>query len=295
MTVDGMRDQLVFISYRREDTGPGALALRAELDIRLDGAPVFVDVNRIQGGDLWSDVLDDALSKARILIALIGPAWVGPRPNGPDRIHDADDWVRKECARALRHPSGAVLPVLLGGARLPPLEELPEDLWPMLSLQALPLRIDSWDADLRAICTRMHERFGVRLKQPGKFLPNPSQLKRLVDPLSDEKLDAYQAEGALPGWRVETVHDVMGSGAVREFLKKTYRFDKDSSAFDFIHSLKGVTRKFKHHPIVEAKYADVTIRLSTWDAGHYITHFDVTIAIAVEKLSRRWRQRDDAV
>lgn len=292
--VSGMRDQLIFVSYRREDTGPGALALRAELDLRLDGAPIFVDLNRIQGGDLWSEVLDDALKKARILIALIGPAWLGPRPNGGYRIHDEDDWVRKECARALRHSPAAVLPVLLGGASMPRIDDLPEDLAPITSLQALPLRLDSWDPDLRAICLRMHERFGVRLRQEGKFLPLPSTLKRLVDPLSDAKLNAYQTEGELPGWRVETIHDVMGSGAVREFLKKTYRFTKDSFAFDFMHSLKSVTKKNKHHPIIEAKYADVSIRLSTWDAGHCITHFDIATAIAVDKLARRWRQREDA-
>lgn len=286
-----MRDQLVFVSYRREDTGPGALALRAELDLRLDGAPVFVDLNRIQGGDAWSDVLDDALSKAQIFIALIGPAWTGPRPGAASRIKEENDWVRKECARALRHPSRAVLPVLLGGASLPAPEELPDDLQSMLSYQALPLRLDSWDGDLRAICTRMHEKFGVGLKQDGKFLPTPSQLKRLVDPLSDSKLEAYHSEGALPGWKVEMIHDAMGSGAVREFLKKTYRFEKDSSAFDFIHALKGVTKKHKHHPIIESKYADVTIRLSTWDAGHYVTHFDVSVAMAVDKLAGRWRQR----
>lgn len=287
-----MRDQLVFISYRREDTGPGVLALRAELDLRLDGVPIFVDLNRIQGGAPWNDILDDALTKARILIALIGPNWVGPLPDGSNRITADDDWVRRECARALRHPSRAVLPVLLGNAPLPKAEQLPEDLLPMLEIQTLPLRLESWDNDLREICAVLQTRFGVRAKPQGKYLPEPTKLKRLVDPLSDVKLDAYRNEGDLPGWSMETVHDAMGAGAVREFLKKTFRFASDASAFDFIHRIKSLAKKHKHHPIIEAKYADVTIRLSTWDAGHYVTHFDVAMAIALDRLARKWRQRE---
>lgn len=123
------------------------------------------------------------------------------------------------------------------------------------------------------------------------MLPPSSAIKRLVDPLSDEKLDAYQREGRLPGWAVETVHDVTVTGAVREFLCKKFMFAKDSDAFTFMHRMSDVTRKLKHHPIIEAKYADVTVKLSTWDAGHYITDFDVQMAIALEKLAKRWRQR----
>jgi hypothetical protein len=52
-----MRGLLVFVSYRRDDTGPFVLALRSELELRPDGVPVFVDVNRIQGGDRWPEAL----------------------------------------------------------------------------------------------------------------------------------------------------------------------------------------------------------------------------------------------
>lgn len=45
-----MRKGVIFISCRREDAGPFALALAAELELRLAGAPVFVDLNRIVGG-----------------------------------------------------------------------------------------------------------------------------------------------------------------------------------------------------------------------------------------------------
>lgn len=157
-----MRDTVVFVSYRRDDTGPIALALRAELDLRLAGVPVFVDLNRIQGGDLWPDVLEDALRKARVLIALIGTNWAGERDDGPPRIADSNDWVRRECARALAHPSGAILPVLVNGADLPSDTLLPDDLKRMRAFNALPLRTQSWDQDLRTICETLGAKFSLR-------------------------------------------------------------------------------------------------------------------------------------
>ncbi|MDX2235229.1 MAG: 4a-hydroxytetrahydrobiopterin dehydratase [Hyphomonadaceae bacterium] len=288
---DRMRDTVVFVSYRRDDTGPVALALRAELDLRLAGVPVFVDLNRIQGGDAWPDVLEDALRKARVLIALIGPNWAGMHDGAAPRLHDPNDWVRRECARALAHPSGAILPVLVNGAEFPPEAALPDDLRKMRTFNALPLRTQSWDQDLRTICETLAAKFALRVKRQDEMLPPSSAIKRLVEPLSDEALEALKRERRLPGWTIETVHDTTVTGAVREFLCKKFMFAKDGDAFAFMHRMSGITRKLKHHPIIEAKYADVTVKLSTWDAGHYVTAFDVKMAIALDRLAKRWRQR----
>lgn len=276
-----MRDNAIFISYRRDDTGPFALALRSELDLRLSGAPVFVDLNRIQGGDAWPDVLSDALAKSRLVIALIGDAWAGGA-----RIHDPEDWVAREIAEGLRR--GIVLPVLVNGA--PPPADLPVALSGMSAVQAINLRTQTWDSDLRSLCELMRSRFGIAVKDSRQMMPPVNALKRTVAPLSDDELDAACA-GPLQGWTVEIIHDVAGSGAAREYLAKKYLFQRDSDAFEFLGKIGKVVHKMNHHPVIEAKYADITIRLCTWDAGHRITHYDLKLGREIEKLARRWKQR----
>jgi len=276
-----MRNSAVFISYRRDDTGPIALALRSELDLRLRGATVFVDQNRIQGGAAWPDVLSDALAKSRLLIALIGDDWAAGRLAVPD------DWVAREVGEGLQR--NIVLPVLVNGARLP--SDLPAGLAALAGVQALPLRIASWEADLKLLCDTLGARFGVPLKDARQMMPQANKIKRTVAALTNEELEAACADGPLQAWRVEMIHDVSVTGAVREFLCRTLLFQRDKDAFAFLAKVGSVVHKMNHHPVIEAKYADVGIKLSTWDAGHRITKYDLRLAHEIERLARRWKQR----
>lgn len=280
-----MRNRVIFVSYRRDDTGPFALALRSELDLRLQGMPVFIDLNRIQGGDAWSNVLEDALAKTKVVVALIGDTWTGAQEGGA-RIAEADDWVAREVAHGLR--TNCLLPLLVNDARIPDANLLPPALQSLASIQTLPLRTQSWEADLRMVCEALRSRFGASLKQSSQMLPKPSRIKSEVTPLSDEELDRLLQES---DWGVEVVHDVTTTGAVREFLRKKYLFQKDRDAFEFLHRIGILTKKYNHHPIIEAKYADVVLRLSTWDAGHRITRFDARFAADLDKLARKWPMR----
>jgi len=89
----------VFLSYRREDTGPFAVSLgdRLKGDLRLEN--VFVDVRDVFGGDDWRRMIADRLTRSDVVVALIGAYWSGPRPDGTLRIFDVDDVVRWELER----------------------------------------------------------------------------------------------------------------------------------------------------------------------------------------------------
>lgn len=279
-----MRPALIFLSYRRDDTGPFALALRAELDLRLDGVPTFLDMNRIQGGNQWAEVLDDALAKATVLIALIGPQWAGEDEEGRSRLDDPRDWVRREVALGLRRPTQAVLPVLVNGARIPDRERLPRDLKKLFEAQAIPLRTQSWDADVGSLCAVLESTFKVRVKKAGELLPVPNVLKKLEEPLSDAALDQTRREGLLNDWEVEIVHDADKTGFVRESLRKRFDCASDSQAFEFVHRIMPLTKSLKHHPKIEMIFKTVVIRLSTLDAGHRITTFDRKMAVEIDAL-----------
>src|SRR5262245_11936303 len=121
-----MDEPFIFVSYRRSDTTPYTLALKAELEHRLRSAFVFVDIERIQATDRWPEILDNALSRARVLILMIGARWIecedcAERP----RLFDENDWVRKEVVSFLLKKPLSILPVLVDGAKMPSVDELP--------------------------------------------------------------------------------------------------------------------------------------------------------------------------
>src|SRR5262245_49814896 len=92
-----MNEPFIFVSYRRSDTTPYTLALKAELEHRLSSAFVFLDIERLQAKDRWPEILDHALTRARVLILMIGASWIEREDSSkPPRLFDETDWVRKE-------------------------------------------------------------------------------------------------------------------------------------------------------------------------------------------------------
>jgi TIR domain len=145
----------VFVSYRRDDTAGRAGRLGDGLSTRLGAGNVFQDVGSIAPGVDFEGAILDALAATDATIVVIGPEWA--RLRGPDsvpRLREPADYVRQEVAAALK--SGQpVVPVLVGGARLPDRDELPEELTPLLRRQAVAVRDDSWHEDVDGLVRRL--------------------------------------------------------------------------------------------------------------------------------------------
>ena len=62
----------VFISYRREDSGPYAGRLRDALIRRFGAHQVFRDIDRIQPGERFARRIEEEVSKCDALLAVIG-------------------------------------------------------------------------------------------------------------------------------------------------------------------------------------------------------------------------------
>jgi pterin-4a-carbinolamine dehydratase len=280
-----MRRGVIFVSYRRDDAGPFALALAAELELRLAGVPVFVDLNRIVGGHDWSDTLDDALEKSRLVIALIGKKWRGRRNLARCRMFDDGDWVRKEVRHGIEH--NKVMPLLLEGASIP--SDVPADLKPLRRTQSMHLRAVSWSSDIDAVCSALSLK-GFPLAKSAEILPKPDPLLSERDGLPAELLDPWLAAATNRGWKVFSEYDRLNTLAIREYLRKTFNFQSDKDALAFMGAFGDIIERFTHHPIIHAKYKSVTISLSTWDARHQITDIDTGMAEAVDQLSANWPQ-----
>jgi hypothetical protein len=129
----------IFISYRREETAYPAGWLYDRLADRYGGGQVFKDVDSIQLGDDFVEVVTRAVGSCDVLLALIGDQWLAiTDEHGRRRLDDPDDFVRLEIEAALTR-NVRVIPILVDGARMPHAEELPASLVKLVRRQALEL------------------------------------------------------------------------------------------------------------------------------------------------------------
>jgi len=134
----------VFLSYRRSDTGGEAGRLADTLQHKFGRRFVFRDVVSISPGDQFDTVLETQLAAAKVVLVLIGTTWLEELKRR--LTEEKTDFHRVEVATALRRGK-RVIPVLLKGATLPPLSELPEDLLQLTKRQSITIRDESWTAD----------------------------------------------------------------------------------------------------------------------------------------------------
>ena len=138
----------VFVSYRRDDAGGYAGRLTDALLQRLGPESVFQDVTAISPGQDYTVAIDRALADSDAALVVIGPGWLtAVTPQGTRRLLEADDYVHLELARALERDI-RVIPVLVGGARMPEAAELPDDLQGLAQRQALEMHNEAWHHDI---------------------------------------------------------------------------------------------------------------------------------------------------
>ncbi len=137
----------IFISYRREETAYPAGWLYDRLADRFGGDQVFKDVDSIQLGDDFVEVITRAVGSCDVLLALIGDEWLTiTDEHGRRRLDNRDDFVRLEIEAALTRKV-RVIPILVDGARMPRGDELPESLAKLVHRQALELSPARFDFD----------------------------------------------------------------------------------------------------------------------------------------------------
>src|SRR5947207_13471378 len=141
----------IFISYRRDDTAGDARSVYQRMQRTFGSRQLFMDVDSIQRGRDFHKVLDDHLRKSAVMLAVIGPRWLDSRDaDGNRRLDDPDDFIRLEVARALKRDI-AVIPLLVGGARMPKAGELPDDLRGLIRRQGITVRHENFPSDMDAL------------------------------------------------------------------------------------------------------------------------------------------------
>lgn len=137
----------IFISYRREDTAYPAGWLFDRLAEHFGPGQVFKDVDSVDLGDDFAEVITTAVGSCDVLLALIGDRWLSITDDtGRRRLDDPDDFVRLEIETALARGI-RVIPILVGGARIPRAEELPPSVAKLARRQALELSPSRFEFD----------------------------------------------------------------------------------------------------------------------------------------------------
>src|SRR5262245_56647112 len=126
----------IIISYRRSDSAAIAGRIRDRLGEYYGADAVFMDIDSIPFGIDFRQQIQEVVTKNDIMLALIGPKWMGAKKGGRFRIGgDKDDPVRIEIETALKQRM-PLIPVLVGGASMPKSSALPESLQKLCFLNA---------------------------------------------------------------------------------------------------------------------------------------------------------------
>lgn len=153
----------IFLSYRRQDTGPYTAWLYSHLNRRFPGR-VFFDIKRIDAGAKFSDEIKQEVSQCKVLIAMIGPNWVKMQTeSGKRRIDISSDLVRLEVAMALARNDAIVIPVLAGVEVKAPnakKDDLPSPLAALEKRNGFRVSFERFDEDVHHLIQALERELG---------------------------------------------------------------------------------------------------------------------------------------
>ena len=137
----------IFVSYRREDAAYPAGWLFDRLVNHFGAGQVFKDVDSIQLGDDFVEQMTAAVGSSAVLLTVIGKRWLTVTgEKGQRRLDDPADFVRLEIEAAFAR-GVRVIPVLVDGALMPHVAELPAGLAQLAHRQALELSPNRFGSD----------------------------------------------------------------------------------------------------------------------------------------------------
>jgi formylglycine-generating enzyme required for sulfatase activity len=145
----------IFINYRRVESLNHAQHLKTLFDKTFGTKRVFLDVHGIDGGANWLQTLERQVAASDAMVVLIGKDWADRTDEqGKRRLDDPNDKVRFEISQALLR-NLPIVPISIDGAPVPKQHQLPDNLWQLSLIQAMPLRSESFTQDAEAIIERL--------------------------------------------------------------------------------------------------------------------------------------------
>lgn len=152
----------VFISYRREDSGPFAARLFDRLCEHFGDSHVFRDVDGIEPGDDFAKLINERIAASDAVLVVIGPRWLTITDDkGKRRLDQPKDFVVAEIRAALAGGK-RIIPVLVDGAKVPPEKSLPAAIRSMLRHNAAELSDSRFGFDVERVVEAIESSGGLR-------------------------------------------------------------------------------------------------------------------------------------
>ena len=147
----------IFTNYRRGDDPGNTGRLFDRLQETFAPEQLFIDVDNIPPGLDFIRVLEEQVSQCDALLVVIGPRWLDAAdPQGKRRLDSPDDFVRIEIESALTQGK-RVIPVLVGDARMPAADELPETMRLLARRNAVRLTYERFRADTQGLIKALQQ------------------------------------------------------------------------------------------------------------------------------------------
>jgi len=179
----------IFVSYRRADTAAYAGRLADRLRSRF-GDDIFLDVESINAGANFQDVIRDTLSRCGAMALLIGKKWI-EREETAHPFGDTQDVITQEIQTALDLQL-PIIPVVVDGASIPSESVLPRHLRHLPKLNAIELRHVSFDRDVEALTDNL-----VDILEGAHTTPIEKKLFKSITPFLGSRFSSVHASFAL--------------------------------------------------------------------------------------------------
>lgn len=128
----------IILSYRRTDSEAISGRIFDRLTDHYGSDSVFMDIDNIPFGTDFRSYIQTAMAQSDLVVAVIGPRWLGPTADGSTRIAENTDPIRVEVESACQLGK-PVIPVLVDGASMPSDKELPASLRDFAFINAAPV------------------------------------------------------------------------------------------------------------------------------------------------------------
>lgn len=123
----------IFTSYRRIDHVDVAERIRDQFAARFGRDNVFIDFDSIPPATKWKECIRREIIQCDALVIIIGPRWLEILVK--KLADNEEDYVYFEIDLALAHDK-LIVPICIKGATLPPADELPRNIQPILDYNA---------------------------------------------------------------------------------------------------------------------------------------------------------------
>ena len=221
----------IFVSYRRADAAGHAGRLYDQLANRFGAANIFKDLDSMEPGADFAEVIEDTVARCDALIAVIGSDWLSPR------LEDPDDWVRLEIAHALARKV-RVVPVLVEGAKMPAPADLPEDLSALSRRHAVDLSETGWHAQVSELLDRLESVLPVAPSVPMSDFMENFRTALSDDPPADQGEQAVEPSSEPDGWHVYVQSITKKDRELELCFGENLRYPVEVGARKLLHKVK---------------------------------------------------------